>query len=135
MNSPTPNSRQRAERAGRWAEIWVGLYLIATGHRILSRRFRARTGQTSIGEVDLIALGPPWRRKTIIFIEVKQRRKAAHAIDPVSARSEERIIRAGEVWLSRRPHFSTDKYGLRYDVITVIGRGRIGHLRDAFRGW
>lgn len=122
--------RQLAERAGRRAELYVGTYLILTGYRILAHRFRARTG-----EIDLIALAPPWRRKTLVFIEVKQRRKAAHAIEPVSARSEKRIIDTSEVWLSQRPHYQEQDFRLRYDVITVIGGWHIRHLRDAFRVW
>lgn len=119
-------SRQRAEKAGRRAETWVGFYLFLTGHRILARRFKTRSG-----EVDLIAR----RGKTIIFVEVKQRAKAEHAIDPVTARSEERIIRSGEIFLSRHPRFVDQSDALRYDIAIVTGRWRITHHRDVFRGW
>lgn len=119
-------ARQRAEKAGRRAETWVGLYLRLTGHRILARRFKTRSG-----EIDLIAR----RGKTLIFIEVKQRARPEHAIDPVTARSEERILRAGEIFLSRNPKFIDQNYALRYDIAVVTGRWRITHRRDAFRGW
>ncbi|GHA96095.1 UPF0102 protein [Algimonas arctica] len=119
-------SRQRAEKAGRVAEHWVALYLILTGHRILARRFKTRSG-----EIDLVAR----RGKTLIFVEVKQRAKAEHTIDPVTARSEERIIRAGEIFLSRHPQFVDQGAALRYDIAIVTGRWRITHRRDVFRGW
>lgn len=119
-------ARQRAEKAGRRAETWVALYLILTGHRILARRFK-----TGVGEVDLIAR----RGKTVVFVEVKQRARPEHAIDSVTARSEERIIRAGEIFMSRHPDFVDQDYALRYDIAIVTGRWRIRYRRDVFRGW
>lgn len=119
-------ARQRAERAGRRAETGVALYLMLTGHRILARRFKTKSG-----EIDLVAQ----RGKTVVFVEVKQRARAAHAVDPVGARSEERIIRAGEIFLSRNPRFVERGCALRYDLVVVTGRWRITHRRDVFRGW
>lgn len=119
-------ARQQAEKAGRQAELWVSLYLQLTGHRILARRFK-----TTSGEIDLIAR----RGKTLIFVEVKQRTQAKHAVDPVTARSEERIIRAGEIFLSRYPTFVERDYALRYDLVIVAGRFALTHRRDVFRGW
>jgi len=118
--------KQRAERAGRYAENWVALCLILTGHRILARRYKTRSG-----EIDLIAR----RGKTVMFVEVKQRAKAKHAIEPVTARSEERIIRAAEIFMSRHPAYVDKGYALRYDMAIVTGRGRIAYHADAFRGW
>lgn len=125
-NGHASDKRQRAERAGRRAETLVSLYLRLTGHRILSRRYKTRSG-----EIDIVAR----RGRTVIFVEVKQRARASHAIDPVTAQSEERIIRAGEQFLSRHPHYVEAGYGLRYDVVLVIGRWRLQHQRDMFRGW
>jgi putative endonuclease len=118
--------RKAAEQAGRRAETLVALYLQLTGHRILARRYRCASG-----EIDLIAR----RGRTIVFVEVKQRRRAEHAIEPVTARSEERILRSGETWLNRHPRYIEDGFGIRYDLITVIGTLRILHQRDVFRGW
>lgn len=118
--------RQKAEQAGRRAEWLVSLYLRLTGHTVLAQRFK-----TPSGEIDLIAR----RGRTLIFLEVKQRAKADHAIDLVSAQSERRIIRAGEIYLSRHPHFIEQDFALRYDIVTVIGRWRLRHERDMFRGW
>lgn len=119
-------ARRRAEKAGRRAEVLAALYLRLTGHRILAQRYRTRSG-----EIDLVAR----KRKTLIFVEVKQRARADHAVDPVSARSEERIIRAGEIFLSRYPDYVTQGWGLRYDVVIVTGTWRIRHQTDMFRGW
>ena len=119
-------ARQRAEKAGRRAEIWVAVWLTLQGYRIVARRYKVRAG-----EIDLIAR----RGKTLAFIEVKQRGKAAQAIDPVTARSEERIIRAGEAFLSANPDYVQRGFALRYDVVIVIGTWRINHQKDLFRGW
>lgn len=118
--------RRKAERAGRRAEWLTALYLRLTGHRTLAQRYK-----TSSGEIDLIAR----RGRTLIFIEVKQRAHAGHAVDPVSARSESRIIRAGEIYLSRNPLYIEQDYALRYDVVIIVGAWRIKHQRDMFRGW
>ena len=126
QNARPKQDRQRAEKAGRRAELWVSLYLQLTGHQILARRFK-----TPSGEIDLIAR----RGKTVIFVEVKQRKRAEHAVDPITARSEERIIRAGEIFLSRHPTFVARAYALRYDLVIVSGRFHITHRRDVFRGW
>jgi putative endonuclease len=120
------DKRRKAEKAGRRAEIWVALYLILTGHRILAKRYKTRSG-----EIDLIARSG----KTILFVEVKQRAKPEHAIDPVTARSEERIIRSGEIFMSRHPVSVDQGYALRYDMAVVTGHWRITYSRNAFRGW
>ena len=118
--------RRRAERAGRRAETLAALYLALTGHRILARRFKVRAG-----EIDIVAR----QGRTLVFVEVKQRRRAAHAVDPVTARSEERIIRAGETFLARNPGYVRRGFALRYDIVLVTGTWRIVHQRDVFRGW
>jgi putative endonuclease len=122
----TRRDRQAAERAGRRAETFAAIYLTLKAYRVLERRFRSPSG-----EIDLIAR----RGRTIVFIEVKQRQKAVHAREPVTARSEERIIRTGEHYLSRHPYYVDRGYRLRFDLIVVSAGWRIDHRRDVFRGW
>ena len=117
-------ARRRAERAGRRAERWAAVWLALRGYRILDRRFRVRAG-----EIDIVAT----RGRTVCFIEVKQR--TGEAVDPVSARSEARIIRAGEAWLAKHPDYVARDFGLRYDILIVSGRWRVVHRVDVFRGW
>ena len=118
--------RRRAEAAGRRAERLAALWLGLKGYRVLDRNYRVRAG-----EIDIVAR----RGRTLCFVEVKQRATRAAAIDPVTAASEERIIRAGEAWLAKHPRFVGEGFGLRYDVVLVVGRWRITHQRDVFRGW
>ena len=121
----TSAERKRAERVGRRAEGFVALYLRLTGHSILARNYRCRSG-----EIDIIAR----RWRTIVFIEVKQRSRAAHAVEPVTARSERRIMDASEVWMNTNPIHIGSATDIRYDIVTLVG-WRVGHLKNAFRGW
>lgn len=118
--------RRAAEVAGRRAETWVALSLRLRGYRVLAQRYKTRSG-----EIDLVVR----RGKTLTFVEVKQRARPEDTLDPVSARSEERIIRAGEIFLSRHPTYVKRGFALRYDIAVVTGRWRIEMRRDAFRGW
>ncbi|MEM7727817.1 MAG: YraN family protein [Pseudomonadota bacterium] len=118
--------RRKAEASGRRAESWVALYLRLSGYRILARRFRSPAG-----EIDIVAR----RGRTLVFVEVKQRRNAAHALEPVTARAEERIVRTGETFMSRHPDYVARGFSLRFDLVVVTGRWRIDHRRDVFRGW
>ena len=54
----------RAERWGRWAEVWVAFCLFIRGYRILYHRYRCPHG-----EIDLITK----RGNCIVFVEVKFR--------------------------------------------------------------
>ena len=119
-------SRQQAERAGRRAETLVAIYLQLKGYSILARRFRCPSG-----EVDLIAR----RGKTLVFVEVKQRQKATQGLEPVTARSEERILRTGETFLTQHPTYIEQGFALHYDLIVVTGKFSIDHRKDVFRGW
>ena len=123
--------RQRDERAGRAAEWLVMLYLLSTGHRILARRWRGRTG-----EIDLVAR----RRHLLLFCEVKYRRDAADIAVP-TARQRHRICRAAQEFAAR--HRAVRMLEWRFDLVRVsaprlAGQGPGGlmplyHLKDAWR--
>lgn len=100
--------RQAAERRGRRAEALAALRLRLTGWRILEQR--ARTG---VGEIDLIAC----RANVLAFIEVKERADLADALDAVSPRQRQRLVRAGAVWRGRHDRFAD--HAVRFDLILV----------------
>lgn len=114
--------RQVAERAGRFAEFLAAGYLIATGHRILARRFRC-----GVGEIDLIAV----RGRRLAFVEVKQRRNGADMEISVTGRQAQRIRAASEVWVQRFPRYGERVFG--YDRCDVIGRWRVRYHRDVLQ--
>tara|TARA_R110002020_G_scaffold224599_1_gene434269 strand:- start:142645 stop:143016 length:372 start_codon:yes stop_codon:yes gene_type:complete len=115
-------ARQRAERRGRAAETRAALWLRLKGYRILETRLR-----TPVGEIDLIAK----KGKVVAFIEVKARAKRDDALGAVTPASWQRIARAADVWMARRPRYA--EHGWRYDLI-ALQPGRLPvHVRDAWR--
>ena len=99
--------------------IAAGL-LIAKGYRILGRRVR-----TPHGEIDLIAA----RLGRVAFVEVKRRPTLAAAEAAVTPWQAERITRAAEHWISRRPRYAGHEMGL--DVVLVAPWRWPRHLENA----
>ncbi|MCV3768412.1 YraN family protein [Rhizobium sp. TRM95796] len=107
MTAPS-RDRRRAFLRGHVAEHIAAFYLIAKGYRIMAMRYKTRSG-----EIDIIA-----RKKDLaVFIEVKARASIEDGLNAVTAETQERIRRASDIWISRRPH-SVD-LGMRYDVLVV----------------
>jgi len=115
--------RRAAERHGRRSETLAALLLRLKFYRILGRRVR-----TPLGEIDLIARSP---KGVLCFIEVKARADESQIADAIGNRQRGRIARAAEVWLAARPGSASK--GVRFDVVSVAGRGLPRHLRDAWR--
>lgn len=85
----------------------------------------ARRVRTPVGELDLILK----RGQTIVFVEVKQRSHLSDALESVSARQRQRIVKGAQWWLARHPRYAT--YSLRFDVL-AIGRGiEASHVPNA----
>lgn len=114
--------RKAAERRGRTGEALAALFLRLKGYRILASRVR-----TPVGEIDLVAE----KAGIIAFVEVKARRETALALEAVSPHAWQRIARAAENWMARRPHYAG--HGWRYDLIAIAPRRLPVHLRDAWR--
>ena len=118
--APRPE-RVAAFRLGLSAESRAAMLLIAKAYRILARRWK-----TPFGEIDIVAR----RRHTLVFVEVKARATADEAIEAVTGRSQQRIIRAAEMWLAHHPE--DGKGDVRFDVI-VVTPGKIPqHIPNAF---
>ncbi|KCZ93753.1 YraN family protein [Hyphomonas johnsonii] len=115
-------ARQRAERRGRAAEMRAALWLRLKGYRILETRLR-----TPVGEIDLIAR----KGRIIVFVEVKARANRDHALAAVTLAGWQRISRAADAWMARRPRYAD--FGWRYDLV-ALQPGRLPvHVRDAWR--
>ncbi|AWZ02685.1 MAG: YraN family protein [Rhodobiaceae bacterium] len=102
-----------AERLARWL-LWVKLY------RIVGERVKTRGG-----EVDILAR----KGKTLIVVEVKARQTLEGAADAVTPKQWTRLLRAGEILLSREP----DGTSLRFDVVHVVPGRWPRHIKDAWR--
>ena len=122
----TKTERQSYEKAGRRAEFWAAGYLRLKGYRILARRYK-----TKQGEIDIIAR----KGKIIVIAEVKYRKDVKNIHDSVSFKNSQRIMNAAEIYLTRNPVFIEKGFELRFDIIHVIGRRKINHIADAFRGY
>lgn len=81
--------RKAAEKRGRRAELIACTLLRLKGYRILAERVRA-----PVGEIDIIAT----RGNTLVFVEVKQRRTRAAALESITAKQRRRIERAALLW-------------------------------------
>lgn len=119
------DEQPRAERHARLmrgiVSEWIAAaLLVAKGYRILGRRVR-----TPHGEIDVIAA----RRDRVAFVEVKRRPTLADAEAAISPRQAERITRAAEHWISRRPRFADHEMGL--DVVLVAPWQWPRHIENA----
>jgi len=113
--------KKAAERRGRRSETWAALLLMAKGYRILGRRVRTR-----LGEIDLVALAPSG---VVCFVEVKARRDLA--ADVLGPRQRERIARAAELFVARRPDLAVK--GMRFDMVMLARGSWPKHIPDAWR--
>src|ERR1700730_16251989 len=103
------------------AERWV----LRRGWRVLARRYR-------VGHRDLDLIMR--RGRTVAFVEVKTRRRAAFGgpVGAVGARKRRHLSHAATAWIDRHGPASVE---YRFDVVGVlIGGGliRIVHIENAF---
>lgn len=92
---------------GFWAEIWVMLYYLCSLHYLIAHRHKHK-----LGEVDLIFS----RGKTLIFVEVKSRKKGLYE-EIISHSQRERITRAAQAFIANRPCYYN--YDIRFDLAVV----------------
>jgi len=113
------NQRARREAQGRRGEALAALCLRIKGWRVLARRLK-----TPRGEIDLIAR----RGRTVIFVEVKWRSRAAlldQAVDPYRLR---RVAAAAEAVAHR--YAKADDL-VRIDVLLLAPWRFPRHLENA----
>ena len=112
-------------RLGSEAEEQCVASLERAGYRICERNWLVREG-----ELDIVAE----RDGYLCFVEVRMRTSAVFG-DPsltVTREKQRRVVRAALRYLQRRP---AARRMIRFDVMTVLGRGRaavIEHLPGAF---
>ena len=111
-----------ARRDGRRGEVLCALWLMARGYRILG--FRLKTGQA---EIDLLAL----KNGVVAVVEVKRRSSLEAALDAVTPRQRDRLLRAAGSITARRPDLSGA--AVRLDLIALAPGRWPRHIRDAWR--
>ncbi len=112
----------RSRREGRRAEYLCALWLMAKGYRIIG--FRLRTAQ---GEIDLLAL----KAGVLAVVEVKRRTTLEAALEAVSWRQRERLVRAARSLAARRPDLAAAS--IRLDLIALAPGRAPRHIADAWR--
>ncbi len=113
--------RRTGDAKGRRAERLAEILLRLKGYRILARRFRS--GQ---GEIDLIAK----RGRVVAFIEVKYRASEDAAIESVSGRQQQRILRAARSFIAQHPKYAA--MTSRFDIIVITNALVPRHLLNAW---
>jgi putative endonuclease len=112
----------KARGSGRRAEVFCALWLMAKGYRILG--FRLKTPQ---GEIDLLVQ----KGAVVAVVEVKRRASLQTALEAVTWRQRERLVRAAGALAARRP--SLAGAAVRLDLI-ALAPGRLPrHIPDAWR--
>lgn len=115
-------ARHQAWRRGRWAELICAVSLILRGYRILGRRLRS-----PVGEIDILAR----RGAVLAIVEVKARQEIAEAAEAVTARQQERLVRAAGWIVAGRPELAAMQ--VRFDVMLVTPWRWPEHIVDAWR--
>jgi putative endonuclease len=118
----TKTARRQAWRRGWVAESLCVASLICRGYRILARRLRS-----PVGEIDIVAQ----RGGILAIIEVKARPTHAQALESVTRRQQDRLVRAAQWYIASRPTLAA--LALRFDVMVVAPRRAPRHLTDAWR--
>lgn len=119
MTKSQKADRQKAERAGRLAELRICLFYLLRFYRLISWRH-----QTPYGEIDLIMR----RADHIRFIEVKYRKSAIGADSPVSPKQMIRLRRAA---LAAYHQLSPDGQAVcQFDIILVTKGGKITRFEN-----
>ena len=99
-------------------------FLLENGYQIADRNFSCR-----MGEIDIIAMSP---ENVIAFVEVKFRKNENYGspFEAVNERKQYQIFRVASFYLASK-NIDPD-FPLRFDVIGIVGNGKIKHLENAF---
>ena len=119
---PADPRRIAADRWGRWAEWRCVWRLRLSGYRVLARRLRLPGG-----EIDIVIR----RGALVAFVEVKARGSESDAAFALTDPQWQRIARAAEMFIARRPGLAA--CAIRFDAMLVTPRGWPTHIVDAWR--
>lgn len=115
-----------AYKTGYFIEKLVRLYLRLKGYKILEKNYK-----TKLGEIDIIAK----KKSCLAFIEVKYRQTKNDALYALPTKSQTRILRAAELYLSQNQAYTQrndDNFTLRFDFIACAPPYYIKHIPNAW---
>lgn len=111
-----------AHRLGHRAEWLACLWLLLKGYRIRARRYK-----THAGEIDIIA----GRGRVIAFVEVKARPDHRSALEALSRRQQQRLLRAAALYMAGQ-RADADRVW-RFDMMLITPGRWPRHIVDAWR--
>lgn len=114
--------RKAAEKSGRTAEFLATIWLGLKWYRVIGKRVR-----TPAGELDIVALSVSG---VLAIVEVKARKTYAEALEAISDRQRQRIIRAAKLYLGMHP--ALRHRHVRFDAILVVPHRLPRHVKDAW---
>lgn len=104
-------------------------YLKKQKYKIVEQNYHSR-----MGEIDIVAQ----KDKYIVFVEVKTRDEKSwyDPIFAVTSSKKQKIIKTTQHFIQFNHKYLTEKYQIRFDVITVVTRDKkpisIEHIENAF---
>ena len=113
------------KKTGKFGEFIARCFLRLKGYRILEKNYV--TGRkTTAGEIDIIAL----KGKTLVFVEVKTRKKLTDALYALSFQQQQRVMRGALCYL--KSHKKYARYGMRFDAVFFAPPLHIKHIANAW---
>ncbi|MBI1260196.1 MAG: YraN family protein [Rhizobiales bacterium] len=122
MARGNPDRGRIAHRLGHVAEAMACFWLMAKGYRIRARRFK-----THAGEIDIVVS----RGRLLAFVEVKARPDFDRAMEALSPKQRQRLLRAAELYVARHPKLAS--YDLRFDMVLIAPRRLPRHVVNAWQ--
>lgn len=116
---------KKAHKKGHFAETLALFFLRFKGYCLLEKNFKTKAG-TGLSEIDLIIR----RGRTLVFVEVKERKDVGTLPFAVTGVMKERITRTASFYLARHPEYA--QFDLRFDVILVRFPFFIRHIQSAW---
>ena len=113
------------KQKGNFAEFYARLLLRLKGYRIIEKNFITGRGTTA-GETDIIAL----KGKTLVFVEVKERKSLENALYAIKPIQQKRIINAAKFYLKH--HAKYQSYDVRFDGV-FVSKFKIKHIKNAWQ--
>lgn len=115
------NKKNTSYKIGLIAENIAILLLTIKLYRVLHKRHKTR-----VGEIDIIAV----RGRTLVFIEVKNRKNTENLFESITKTQQGRIIQAAELFLSKNPQYIN--YKKRFDAIFITPNLLPIHIKNAW---
>ena len=112
-------------RRGKISEFIARMYFRFKGYKIVAKNYVTGKG-THAGEIDFIAC----KKKTLVFVEVKERTSLEKAAYALRAEQQIRIRKAAENFIAKHQKYAG--FDCRFDAVLISFPLKIEHLENAF---